>query len=317
MKKLLFTLIAVSSASIAFGQNKISEAPIPKFNHQLILPENVNDTIGGTIAAGCNTGPFLTRANGGGWVAGTNGYEDQEKAQRITVNFPGNFYSILVAFGSKQILGAPDNVTAKIYAATATGVGALVATSSPVSTSNIDTAIGFTKFSFPTPVSFTPGNYFLSVVVGGNASGIQDTIGIIHTDDNCGNNTAWEKWSDGNWYAMNDSLAWGLDVSLYIFAEVEALNVSTSKNIMVRNSHKFFPNPATKTANLEYAISDATTVTLQIVDLAGRIVNTQNLGVRTSGIYTHNLDLSGFKAGVYFYTLSTDGETRNGKFVVE
>lgn len=318
MKKLLLTIFALSATTVVFGQNKVAIKTAPKTGIVLSMPENVNDTIAPSLTPGCDEGPYLSPTVEGGWVSGTNGYGDLEKAQRIAIFAPGNFYSVLAVFGDKEILGAADNVVAKIYEATSTGtVGALIATSSPVSTSNIDTTGEFTKFPFTSPIPYGGGEYFLSIVVGGNASGVQDTIGILHTDDDCGGNSAWEKWDNGTWFAFTDSSAWLLDVSLYIFAEVQAFGVGTSKNVIVKNSHKLFPNPASKNANLEYAISDVTPVNLQIVDIAGKIVNVQNLGVRTAGTYTQNLDLSGLNPGIYFYTLSTNGETRNGKFVVE
>ena len=73
-----------------------------------------------------------------------------------------------------------------------------------------------------------------------------------------------------------------------------------------------FPNPFNPTTSIEYDMSIAGDVTLDIYDLQGRLVNTIVSGHRESGSYTamwNGLDAQGTPAasGVYVYTLRTNG----------
>lgn len=165
--------------------------------------------------AGCDSALYLTGSTNGGYVMGTNGYGDLEKAQLFPTTGSGTVTDIMVFFGAKEIVGTPDNITAKIYSGTgAGGPTTLLGTSDPVSVTNVDTSGAFTVFTFNTPVSYS-GDFFASIEVGtGN-----DTVGIIHTGTGCLAN-AWEMWSDNSWSSVD--AGWGgFDVSMIMFAVVD------------------------------------------------------------------------------------------------
>lgn len=274
--------------------------------------EAVNDTVNPSVLTGCDVGPYLATSANGGYVAGTNGYGDKEKAQGLLTASSGSIYSVLALFGGKSAAGS-GNFQAKIYDFDATtGPGALRGTSSDVSFANIDTT-GFTMFPFTTPIPYT-NNFFASIVVD-NISAAE--IGLYHTEDFCGGGTAWELWSDDTWYAFNDANAWGLDYVLYVFAEVESTPVGDNEHLIERGSHKVFPNPAKNEAHLIYSlVNSASNVDIAVYSVNGQQVASYPQGSQTSGLHGIDLNVADLAAGTYFYTITSDGDATQGKFVV-
>ncbi|GCD76573.1 hypothetical protein JCM31826_00550 [Thermaurantimonas aggregans] len=326
MKKIYLFAVALSIGLSTQAQQKIAGKPVvkiaPNLSHYFSAAgtEIVNDTLSPTLLAGCTVGPQLLSSSNGGFVAGSNGYGDLEKAQRIATNTLGNIHSVLVAFGAKRIVGTADDYNVIIYnvnAANGSPSGTGVATSASVSSSNIDTSGQFTKFTFTTPVNYS-GPFFASVVVGG--SNINDTVGILHTGGNCGGGSAWEKWDTGQWYAFNDPQAWGtqVDVVLYILAEVERTGTIGLDNdfLLTKNTVKVFPNPASDIVTVSYSLAQNSRAQFSIHDLTGKTVHSEELVAVYQGANAKNIRIGHLPAGVYTYTLRTATESVSGKLVV-
>lgn len=320
MKKLLLVSALAAGSLSMFAQRQVAEQLdfSEKFANvgNALLTEAINDTIGPGVAQGCDTGPYLSLSSNGGYLAGTNGYGDLEKAQALATG-AGTIHSVMVLFGGKSMGAAAgtSNYQAKIYELTSTGPGTqLGTTSSSVDFSSIDTTGGFTQFSFSSPVAYsTP--VFASIVV--DAGSGTDTIGILHTNGNCGNSSAWELWSDGTTWADINS-GWSLDIALYIFVEVDETSAfSTDEHAIQRGSHKVFPNPAKNQAHLIYSlVNPASSVEITVYNVNGQAVSTFNQGAQNAGLQGVDLDVANLANGTYFYTISADGETSQGKFVV-
>lgn len=311
MKKVYTLLASVLIAGSAFAQRSTSETRVIE-NSNIQMPtgtEMVIDTVAPTIV--CATpGVFLTGSSNGGYVAGTNGYGDLEKG---VIMFPQSSYKItdlLVYVGAKEQVSG-GSLVAYIYPVdTAAGsIGAAVATSDPVSVSSIDTSGALTEFSFSTPATLS-NVYIMSVEVDNGG----DTIGIVHTNDGCGGNTAVEKWSDGSWYAMADPSGWGLDVQFYIFAVTDD-NISNEENVLSATTATVFPNPANESINLVYDLKNNAEVTISVMDIQGRVVQSMN-EAQTAGGQRVEMNVSELSAGTYFYNIQSGEQTINGKFVV-
>lgn len=76
-----------------------------------------------------------------------------------------------------------------------------------------------------------------------------------------------------------------------------------------------YPNPASSNATLDLTISTASIVSVQISDLSGKIVSTQDLGMLPTGINQTTIDSSQFKNGMYYVTVSANGTSLTRKFV--
>jgi hypothetical protein len=325
MKQLyLLALIAIFSLS-SFAQTR-QPGPDIDFSHKAGFPtlsmpgmEAVNDTLEPTTLPGCNPGPVMSPYGGGGYINGTNSFGDIEKAQRIETSTTGTIHSVLVAFGAKQQVGNPDPITAKIYSVSSAGAPEnTLATSAQVTVDNIDTAGSLTQFSFPTPVAYN-GDFFISVVVDGTGGVDQDTIGILHTATAslCGGGSAYELWFNFLWYAFNDDVdGWGIDIVMYMFAEVETSVVGENDRLIQRGSHKMVPSPAADHTMLVYSLLQPGDVQITITDMNGRSVLSRHEGQLSSGLHNANINVSNLAAGMYLYTVTTNGQPTSGTFVV-
>lgn len=70
-----------------------------------------------------------------------------------------------------------------------------------------------------------------------------------------------------------------------------------------------FPNPVSTNTTIPYSLTTAAKVTMDIYDVAGKLVKTISEGSKAAGTYRVNVNVSDMQEGVYFYTL-TAGEAR-------
>lgn len=303
----LFTVIGVYSQRVVGDQIDFRNE-IPAINDA----REVTDSLPPVYADGCDPTPILLGAEGGGFVAGGNSYGDLEKAQYIETEGSGLVHSVLVWVGAKEGGTGSEMYSAKLYDGDIVdGPADVWATSQPVSYMDLDTVGIFTRFTFDPPVAYD-GSFFVSYEV---ADG--DAIyGIIHTDDGCGNTTAWEMWDNMNWFDINS--AWGdLDIVMYTLAEVEMIGVGIEDAHMIeKGSDQVFPNPVSSHANLIYNVTEASEIDIHIYSPTGVLVKTYQQGVLHAGMNQLTIDTQNYSPGMYIYSIQTEDGLRNGRFNV-
>ena len=86
--------------------------------------------------------------------------------------------------------------------------------------------------------------------------------------------------------------------------------------------HKFsenlriYPNPAIKKLRIEYSIAKKGAYKISMFDKSGRVVRKITLPMREPGVYTSQLDISDFSAGVYFIRFEGSNITVKEKVVI-
>ncbi len=315
MKKLYFLIASTLLTTGLFAQKTAGENVLPSnydmVNYLLGDAKDVTDTLGASVLEGCDLSPILLGTNQGGWVIGGNGYGDLEKAQFIETEGNGSIYSALAWIGAKDG-GTNETFSAKIYAGDVTdGPGAELGISDAVSYADLDTTGLYTTFTFNTPLAYDASFFVSFEVANGDA-----LYGIVHTDDACGGNSAWELWSDDSWNAVDG--AWGdLDVIIYTFVEVESTIVGLDDtNLIERGSQKIYPNPANESANLVFSLIQPSEITVRIYSTTGVLVDTYNPGVKNTGLSNIVIDTQSMSQGLYIYSIETENGVRNGNFSV-
>jgi hypothetical protein len=226
-KLLLFFVFSFFAVAFTWGQQARPSAQTDrlvsnggKFQGQ--QTEVVNDTLipSGLLLACGDTVTIYSSSDNWGYVTGTNGYGDKEKAQRFSFpNFSGAaVVEAWVFFAEKGGPGTAQITTKAYSAASATAApGALLGTSTARTAAQValnPTSLVPTIFPFPTAAALTSADFFLSVDINA-AYGTGDTLGIFSTRDDCGGG-AWEKFSDDRWFSFTDATSWGLSLSLYV-----------------------------------------------------------------------------------------------------
>ncbi len=76
-----------------------------------------------------------------------------------------------------------------------------------------------------------------------------------------------------------------------------------------------YPNPSSSSVNLEMNIANPSEVSIQVTDLSGKVVATQNLGFLPLGKNQTTIQSASFNNGLYYVTISSNGTSVTKKFI--
>ena len=76
-----------------------------------------------------------------------------------------------------------------------------------------------------------------------------------------------------------------------------------------------YPNPSSSSVNLEMNIATPSEVSIQVTDLSGNVVATQNLGFLPLGKNQTTIQSASFNNGLYYVTISSNGTSVTKKFI--
>ncbi len=80
---------------------------------------------------------------------------------------------------------------------------------------------------------------------------------------------------------------------------------------------KFYPNPASTNANVQFDISESVEARYDIVNLLGQTVSSERLGMLNAGAQNIAVSLDRLDAGIYFFRLQLGDEMKTVKFIKE
>lgn len=178
------------------------------------------DTVS-TIPNGANL-TIYSVTEGGGFVCGTNAYNDKEKANYFALSLPFAPYKyitgawIYFARGNSNIpANMGKEVIFKVYGDNGGKPGDQIGESASLSLSTIYNDIvaeNLTTIFFPNPIPMPSSRkFYFSVDISNFAwvvDGDQDSIALVSTQAGSPNpGTGWEKWEDDTWNKMDG--AWG------------------------------------------------------------------------------------------------------------
>ena len=130
------------------------------------------------------------------------------------------------------------------------------------------------------------------------------------TAQSVANRTVWGYGADGNLFWLNSASAVMVRLDFSDFASVNESEVST---ISVGQN---VPNPFTNNSVITYNLNEASNVSMEIIDVTGKVVVSYNEGTIAAG--EHNITVSADKLsdGVYFYTFKAGEYSVTKRMVV-
>jgi len=164
---------------------------------------------------------------------------------------------------------------------------------------------GFVKLVLDAPVTITAGEEILIVaghygddVAFSTAQGTEVQTVFGFTDDGA------------TLFSLTSPSAVMIRADLRDFTSVEEVtvdNISVSQNV---------PNPFTNNSVITYNLNEAANVSVQIVDVTGKVVTTINEGNQNAGEHNITIDGSTLAEGTYFYTFTAGNYQVTKRMVV-
>jgi len=310
MKYLAFGILFTVVCATASAQKTAGTATYPAVVTGMVSDKAIPDTLFHNFF---NLSPVLYTAPVGGWMNGTNGYGDKEKAQEIkftqTYILTGLIYWFAVR--DKNTGGDTSSVIYRLYRkdsvqqvnGAARLVPGTVLASDTVKLADINAGVtyaaGLNLFSLPQPLVMHQ-NYVGSFSM--ELMHPNDEIALFGTTDGQVEITdySWEKWN-GKWNTIKN--AWTLDIDFAVFPVLDLTGASINESEMAEV--RISPNPASDFININTTAQFKEYV---ILNAAGQIVKQGNTNADN-----FQVSLQDFSSGYYVIGLYS-GNGENAKF---
>jgi hypothetical protein len=106
------------------------------------------------------------------------------------------------------------------------------------------------------------------------------------------------------------------NINMFAFFTLDSLvgiNEQTANGMtLLQNS----PNPFNNETVIKYGLKKASNVTIEVSDLAGRVISVIDEGSRGAGTYSTSFNAGKLAAGTYFYTLKTENGSITNRMVI-
>lgn len=83
------------------------------------------------------------------------------------------------------------------------------------------------------------------------------------------------------------------------------------------SSNTAFPNPATDNLNIQFQLEDASNVVVEVIDILGNVVQSNNFGGLVAGTQNVTLSVDQLQTGIYSYVIKANGSNTSAMFVVK
>lgn len=325
LRLLLTFLFASGLTTLVMAQDRAFHSPVKTY--QVTKHSSRENAIVSWPVAGeaCSGTVVPYTANPWGYVAGTNFFEDREKAQRLEFTGSAEFsvIGVLAYFDTPSIVG-DSALTAKVYTVMENGApGELLATSTPVYATEVvppsDTSVEFTIFPFNNPAMLESPEFFVSIDFSDLYSAM-DTLGLFSTLDSCGDGSnTFERWADGSWASFDT--AWVLNADLLLEAVVQFGDSTVSADDFVKyRGLRLFPatpNPADDYTVLNYGLDKEQEVRISLIDVAGRALKEIKPGLKSAGTHQEWISTIDLHPGTYYYRVATTSGSLVSTFMIQ
>jgi hypothetical protein len=92
-------------------------------------------------------------------------------------------------------------------------------------------------------------------------------------------------------------------------------DASLTENNNTISVSNMFPNPTSGSTAVNYTLANASKVSINVVDVAGKLVYSSTEGTQVAGKHTSTIDASSFNTGVYYVTITTNDSQVTKKLI--
>ena len=77
-----------------------------------------------------------------------------------------------------------------------------------------------------------------------------------------------------------------------------------------------YPNPFNPSTTISFTLAEPSTARLTVTDMTGRVVRSQDLGMRSAGAHEVRFQATDLPSGVYLYSLRAEGASETRRMVL-
>ena len=255
----------------------------------------------------------------GGYAFGTNGYQDQAKAQTYTNDQSFVLKKALILFGDVVFGGdSTSSIRVNVYDNSGVGITSL-GMSDSIAPDSVIAFIDVPTYELLDDGSFTEVEFLddtiviqsrFSIGVDFTNLNVADTVGLFSTTDGdaAGTYNAWELTAAGDWFTVEESaFSWGLQVDFGIFPVIDE-DDPAGIGQLERKQLSMYPNPCIDIISISN--SDLRINRAKIFDSAGREVLSYSFDASTNTI-----DVSELESGIYIVSFQSEDSIWSGKFI--
>jgi photosystem II stability/assembly factor-like uncharacterized protein len=119
-------------------------------------------------------------------------------------------------------------------------------------------------------------------------------------------------YNEGIIYAATHGLGMFMDKTYHN----PLVNVPSYRKPTVDNALKVYPNPTNNKITIDFTLLKDEQVQLNIIDITGKIVSSNNIGNRDIGLHSEIINCSNLPSGMYFVNLKTNTQNKTAKIIV-
>ncbi len=102
-----------------------------------------------------------------------------------------------------------------------------------------------------------------------------------------------------------------------VFLETEGINVGVNKKTAEKEELEIFPNPTSSDATLKITLPKQVSVSYNVVNTLGQLVEDENLGSLKEGVHSIELATKNYPTGVYFVRVKMGEQTMTKKVIIK
>lgn len=151
------------------------------------------------------------------------------------------------------------------------------------------------------PVNLLANNTYLAVV-GAFGTGLK----VANAGSSDPQTSFFLDMVDGTWYYQTSTPYVRLNFDPGLGIE------ETGSNVAISN---VYPNPTTGATTIDYSLVNASDVTVEVVDITGKVVYTANNANQIAGNHQISFDAAGYSNGVYYVNITSNEAKVTQKFI--
>ena len=333
----IFALTLIVLCTLSFSIDSFAQRISDK-NHSISLNSNsifskaINDTLMPGNWENIVPNYVMIAAEDGGYILGTNVWNDKCKCQQYKVNYYYKIEGAIYWFGYKRA-GSGGLLKFSVWNMNGTTGTTSDTNNQPCpgtlfqavedSITHIDTSNNLAN-AHVVMLTF-PINITSDYCIGFDMSEIaDDSIALVSTSNGQGGGKelVWEQWSsDNNWYTLQGA-QWdegNLNIDAMIMPIIDNTSgcIENDAFIMGMKTNPAFPNPCKDFCTIKYQFEKpVANASIEIIDMKGKKYFYSQSLQKSAQINEYRIDVSKFPAGEYIYILQGDSGSVAKRFTV-